>query len=334
MRPDISIVIQTYNHAPFIRECLQSVVDQETDYRIEILVGEDGSTDGTAKIVDDFACLHPDIVRVFHRDRGDVIYAMGRPTGRSNLLKTIASASGRYLAILDGDDFYTDPRKLELQGRMLDADPTLSACCHALLSVDEAGHVKGSEWTRPTLPMEYAIDIAAGRHSHVATFLSRNNFGVVPHWFRELPYADWPLLVLRAGTGRIGYLAGTFTAYRVHPGGMYSGATRIRRVEASRRTAAVFRRNWPDKAVAQAAVDREFRALLRLAPRRRAAGQHRASRMALARAWAIIEGKEYRPSGKQWVRFLAEGAKQRFWYGPFPTVQSHKQKNFRREDRS
>ncbi len=334
MRPDISIVIQTYNHAPFIQECLQSVVDQETDYKLEILVGEDGSTDGTAKIVDDFARLHPYIVRVFHRDRRDVIYAMGRPTGRSNLLRTIAAASGRYLAILDGDDFYTDPRKLELQGHMLDADPSLSACCHALLSVDESGRVKTSAWTRPRLPMERAIDVAAGRHSHVATFLSRNNFGTAPHWFRELPYADWPLLVLRAGTGRIGYLGGTFTAYRVHPGGLYSGASKIRRVEASRRTAAVFRRNWPDRAVAQAAVNQEFRALLSLAPRRRAAGQRRASRIALAKAWAIIKAKEHRPSGEQWIRFLAEAAKQRFLYGPFPTVPSHKQKGCRREDRS
>jgi glycosyltransferase involved in cell wall biosynthesis len=160
MRPDISIVVLTYNHAPFIRQCLQSVVEQETGYKLEILVGEDGSTDGTAQIVDDLASRYPNVVHVFHRDRADVIYVMGRPTGRANLLKTITAASGRYLAILDGDDFYTDPRKLELQARMLDADPTLSACCHAFLSVDHAGRATQSVWTRPLRPMECAIDIA------------------------------------------------------------------------------------------------------------------------------------------------------------------------------
>lgn len=285
-RPDISVVIQTYNHAPFIQQCLDSVVSQRTDYRLEILVGEDGSTDGTAEIVNEFARRHPTRLRVFHRSRADVIYLMGRPTGRFNLLRTIEGASGRYIAILDGDDYYTDQSKLDRQARFLDDHPDFSACFHDFSWVDSAGkpYKSSSALRRHDIGLG---DVAVGCGFHASTFLSRNDFRV-PTWFKRLPYSDWPLLLLRAGGGRLGYINREMAAYRTHDDGVFTSAAEVQRLLSDRRTAVIVRKNWEDGEIARWVADREFRCLVRLAREYRRLGRRRAGQVAFAMAGMLL----------------------------------------------
>ena len=89
--PLVSVAVMTYQHAPFIRECLDGVLSQRTDFDYEVLLGEDGSTDGTGEICRDYAERHPGRIRLFVHDRSRVVYIGGRPTGRMNLAHLEAS---------------------------------------------------------------------------------------------------------------------------------------------------------------------------------------------------------------------------------------------------
>src|SRR5690606_24113344 len=121
----LSVCIQTYNHAPYIAQALDSVLMQETDFDFEILLGEDESTDGTREICQEYARQHPDKIRLFLNSRENVIYINGRPTGRWNFMNNLRHVRGEYVALLDGDDYWTDPRKLQKQVDVLDASPEL-----------------------------------------------------------------------------------------------------------------------------------------------------------------------------------------------------------------
>ena len=77
----VSVCVLTYNHADFIEQALSSVFAQQAPFRIEVIIGDDGSVDGTREIIDTYAARFPDMARVFHRDRGNVIFIKGRPRG-------------------------------------------------------------------------------------------------------------------------------------------------------------------------------------------------------------------------------------------------------------
>jgi glycosyltransferase involved in cell wall biosynthesis len=128
--PLISICITTYNHEAFLAQALDSVLMQQGDFVLEVLVGEDGSSDNTAHIVRDYAARYPDTVRAFFHDPHDKLFINGRQTGRKNFLHNLQQARGEYIALLDGDDYWTDPHKLQKQLAILQDNPRLAACCH------------------------------------------------------------------------------------------------------------------------------------------------------------------------------------------------------------
>ncbi len=123
----VSIVTTTYNHEKYIEQALQSVADQKTNFEIEHLVGEDGSKDGTKDVCLQFAEKYKH-VRVFQNDRSNVIYIKDRPTGRWNFVNLIRHATGEYIALLPGDDYWIDPYKLQKQIDFLDANEEYGLC--------------------------------------------------------------------------------------------------------------------------------------------------------------------------------------------------------------
>jgi glycosyltransferase involved in cell wall biosynthesis len=85
----VSVCLTTYNHAPFIGEAIEGVLAQQTDFPIEIIIGEDDSTDGTRDIVRQYAQRHPELIKPFFNDRANVIFIDGRPTGRWNFMNNV-----------------------------------------------------------------------------------------------------------------------------------------------------------------------------------------------------------------------------------------------------
>ena len=123
MRSDevkVSVLCPTYNHAPYIRACLEGVLKQETDFKYEILVHDDYSTDGTADVVQEYADRYPERIRFIRQTENQ--YSRGVDIVRDVLLP---QSRGEYIAICEGDDYWTHPKKLQMQVPMLDADATV-----------------------------------------------------------------------------------------------------------------------------------------------------------------------------------------------------------------
>lgn len=137
-QPIVSVIVPTYQHAAYIKECLDGILSQQTTFPIEVLVGEDESTDGTREICQGYAQAYPDRIHLFLRSRKDVIHINGKPTGRSNIKALLASVRGRYVAICEGDDHWIDPLKLQKQVDIMERDAGVSLVFHNVWVKHEA----------------------------------------------------------------------------------------------------------------------------------------------------------------------------------------------------
>ena len=113
--PVVSICVMTYQHVNFIKECLDGILMQETNFDFEVLLGEDASTDGTREICIEYAEKYPNKIKLFLHRRENNISIGGSPTGRFNFFYNLFSANGKYIALCEGDDYWTDPKKLQKQ---------------------------------------------------------------------------------------------------------------------------------------------------------------------------------------------------------------------------
>lgn len=128
--PKVSVCVMTYNQEEYIAQCLQSIVDQKTDFDFEVIVGDDCSTDGTREIIRKFANKYPDKIKTLLHDKN---------IGVTNNYKEIHdAATGEYVAHCDGDDYWL-PGKLQYQSNLLDKNPEISQCWTCANLVDDDG---------------------------------------------------------------------------------------------------------------------------------------------------------------------------------------------------
>lgn len=123
--PVVSVVVPTYQHAQFIERCVQSILMQETDFEVEIIIGEDDSSDGTRKIVEELQSEHSEKITAILQPRVNNYKINGRHTGRYNLLACFAEARGEYIVWCDGDDYFIDKHKLAEQYALLERNREL-----------------------------------------------------------------------------------------------------------------------------------------------------------------------------------------------------------------
>lgn len=114
-QPLVSVQMLSYNHQPFITRAIDGVINQKTNVPFELVIGEDCSTDGTREIVFDYQKKYPDIIQVVTSDRN-----VGM---RKNSIRTTQACRGKYIAICDGDDYWHNVDKLQMQADYLEAHP-------------------------------------------------------------------------------------------------------------------------------------------------------------------------------------------------------------------
>src|SRR5215208_3554649 len=121
----VSVSVITYNHERFIVQALESILIQKVNFKYEVIIGDDCSTDNTRKILEEYAVKYPDRIKlILHEKKGEGI------PGKLNFISTIEAARGKYIALLDGDDFWTDESKLQKQVDFLEKNPGYSICFH------------------------------------------------------------------------------------------------------------------------------------------------------------------------------------------------------------
>ena len=126
--PVVSVGMITYNHEPYIAQAIEGVLTQETDFPIELVIGEDCSTDRTAEIVGEYQKKHPEIIRIITSDKNVGI--------KKNGWRTKEACRGKYIAYCEGDDFWHDPRKLQMQVDVMESDPECVLCFSRVRTYD------------------------------------------------------------------------------------------------------------------------------------------------------------------------------------------------------
>ena len=215
---DVSVLLVTYNHAPFIEGAVRSVLSQETSRSFELIISEDASIDGTREIVERLAAGDKRI-RAIYSDRNL----------RSNepVLRALEAARGRYVCLLDGDDRWVVPDKIERQASLLDEQPDAAGCFHnALVVTGYADEPSARCWTAASQsPRSSFGELWEGNpFATCAGMLRRSALERVGPWYVDcFPITDWPLYLLAAEHGDLLFVDEPVGAYRVHGGGEVSG---------------------------------------------------------------------------------------------------------------
>lgn len=177
----VSICCTAYNLENFISKAIESFLMQETNFKYEIIIGEDCSSDSTRKIVSDYCTKFPDLIQMV---------VSGTNVGIiQNYTRLLAKARGKYIAICDGDDYWTDPLKLQKQVDFLEANKDYVICCHYSSVINEAG--EPTESIKILKPLSYSFhDILVGKRTHTrnSTMMIRNS----PE-FRNVTRENWIL---------------------------------------------------------------------------------------------------------------------------------------------
>ena len=225
----VTALVNTYNQAEFVEQAIASVLAQELDNRYEILIVDDCSTDGTREILRKYASDYPELLRVLLLDRN-----VGRCASRA---RGTREALGTYVALLDGDDYWTSRHKLRKQLEFLDSRPECTMCFHNATVVYDDGsrepHPFYSETQTQRISARIPEKITTIEQIAVGNFILTNSVifrnGLIaefPAWYFDArvnrAFDDWGLYVLNAEHGDIGYLDEPLSAYRVHEGGAWS----------------------------------------------------------------------------------------------------------------
>jgi glycosyltransferase involved in cell wall biosynthesis len=223
----VSVAIITYNHEAFISQALESVLMQQVNFDYEIVLGDDCSTDSTRNIAIGYQQKYPDKIRLLQNESN---------LGASrNLVSTIEACQGQYIALLEGDDYWICQEKLQKQVDYLDRHPECAMCfadC-LILYEDNSQESSTTQPTDQTLKEEIfdLEDFLANKFlwSTCTAIYRRGIFGEFPKWYcSELRnYGDRTLWTLIARHGKIGIIHEVMGVYRVHSGGVWSGASEI-----------------------------------------------------------------------------------------------------------
>lgn len=130
--PIVSISCITYNHAPYIRKCLEGFLMQKTTFPIEVLIHDDASTDGTEEIIREYEAKYPDIIKPLYETENQ--WVKGK---RGSRVFNFPRARGKYIALCEGDDYWTDPLKLQKQVDFLEKNTDYVLTCHRYSKYDE-----------------------------------------------------------------------------------------------------------------------------------------------------------------------------------------------------
>ena len=223
-QPTVSICCQTFNHAGFLKQCLESFLMQKTTFAFEVLIHDDASTDGTVNIIKEFAEKYPAIIKPLYQTENQ--YSKGiKPLTIFNLPR----AKGTYIALCEGDDYWTDPYKLQKQVDILEAHKEYSASFHETeqrLEDGSKGKIYGKD-APDILTTEDTFSTVSPFHTSSIVF--RNILGELPEWYKKVFSSDMALFSILSSFGPLKKIPEIMSVYRKHEHGITSRPEVIRR---------------------------------------------------------------------------------------------------------
>lgn len=218
----LSVCCVTYNHAKFIRQALDGFVMQKTNFPFEVLIHDDASTDGTADIIREYEAKYPDIIKPIYQTENQ--FSKGIAISKTFNFPRV---QGEYVAMCEGDDYWTDPLKLQKQVDFLDAHPDYSICFHPVCVHWELSNYQHKDSIYPTPKIRFYKTTLTAKDLIKSNFIQTNS--VVYRWAPEtvdifpdeiLP-GDWFVHLIHARHGKIGFLDEVMAVYRRHDNGIW-----------------------------------------------------------------------------------------------------------------
>lgn len=220
-QPLVTVTITTFNLEKFIRQTIESCLIQIVDFEFNIVVSDDGSTDATTSIVEEYVNKLPDKISLIKSEH------IGK---MPNFIRSLQAANGKYVALCDGDDYWTDPLKLQKQVDFMENNPDFTACYTNSMVINEVTGeqkiAKSRVWdVATTLELldhnDFNPDGVAMSPGHTSTFMYRN-FLVkeYPKWMYGDIMTDFPLYMIVSKYGKAKFINEITSVYRHHPKGV------------------------------------------------------------------------------------------------------------------
>jgi glycosyltransferase involved in cell wall biosynthesis len=220
----------TYGHEQYIKEAIEGVLMQETDLKIELIIADDNSPDNTEKIVKEIQNKHPKghfIQYTKHKKNKGII---------PNFVWALEQCKGKYIALCDGDDYWTDPLKLQKQVDFLEANEDYGICFHKVAVFNQAENkLETDRITRSVSETTTISELSKGNFMHTPSVVLRNDFEI-PKWFAKSPIGDWTLYMIAIKDEKIKKIDEVMAVYRVHGQGIWSLKSQEKRDESTKET--------------------------------------------------------------------------------------------------
>ncbi|MCB0447030.1 MAG: glycosyltransferase [Gelidibacter sp.] len=230
MKPLLSICCTTFNHEKFVDQTINGFLIQQTNFPIEIIIHDDASTDNTAAIIKKYAAKDDRIVTILQTENQ---YSQNiKPWANYVFPKT----KGKYIALCEGDDYWTDPLKLQKQVDFLEAHPDYGMSFHnSKVFIQETESIE-PDYLKGEVPETTTIlDLANRNYIRTNTVVLRNDFEL-PDWFSLLPVGDWPLFLIQIKDSKIKKFDEEMGVYRIHNNGVWTSIDKKKMITMSLNT--------------------------------------------------------------------------------------------------
>ena len=225
-KPLVSILMISYKHEAYIAQAIEGVLMQEVDFQIELVIGEDCSPDGTREVCETYANKYPDKINLLPSENNLGMTA--------NYYRTMCACTGKYIAVCDGDDYWTDPLKLKKQVDYFEQHPKCGLVYSDVDVVSMEGEPIADEGIERRRKMYKQGDIffslLKNNFINTVTVMFRSDL-LIPeesdaekYWF-TYDYWRWLIMAMRS---EVGYLDSRTACYRIHPGGITNAVGVIR----------------------------------------------------------------------------------------------------------
>ena len=225
----VGVCMITYNHQSYVGQAIESIMSQITNFDFELVIGEDHSTDNTRAICEKYAQLYPGKIRLLNSDRN---YGMG-----GNFTRTLNECSSyKYVAICEGDDFWTDNNKLQKQVDFLENNPEFVICFSDIHIVDELNSANAflPAITKDVFTIEDII-LSNMNIMPTPTLLFRNVLPEsLPEFLKTALSGDLIIQLLLTDKGKAKYIDEKLAAYRNHAGGVTKSKEHLEKGEIAR----------------------------------------------------------------------------------------------------
>lgn len=219
----VSIVCTTYNQEQYLREALDSFLMQETSFPFEIIVHDDASTDNTQEIITAYCSRYPALIIPILQSENQYSKGKFKPS-----CYAASYANGRFVALCEGDDYWTSEKKLQRQYEALDTHSNIDLCFHSysLTSNGARSETVSKNRSNGSIALDEVVR-GGGAFCHTGSlFVRKTIFDALPEWFNEAPVGDYYIQILSSVSGGAYYLDECMSSYRVLSEGSWTSKIR------------------------------------------------------------------------------------------------------------